>query len=137
MRKLLLLIGGGLVALLIIIAGVSTLTAQLQKQHEKKIATTFIQDTLAGNSQASYSAFSDLAQKSQSQDVWGDIVKKLSSFFKNEQPQFQSLSAISKTQVVADYTITGSDGKYTMSVTLTKAKAGWQVLTFASRLQTN
>jgi len=134
MRKWLLLLGGGLVALLIVITGISTLSTQLQKRHQKQLATTFVQDILANNSQASYAAFSSDAQKSQSQDSWNAIVQKLSSFFKGQTPQFQSITQ-SKTTAVANYAISGKDGDYVVSVTLLKSKAGWQVSTFNSQLK--
>ncbi|HSX06242.1 MAG TPA: hypothetical protein VLG92_00810 [Candidatus Saccharimonadia bacterium] len=136
MRKMFLLLGGGLVALLIIITSVSTLTTQLQKQHEKKAATTFIQAILSNNSQVSYSMFSSAAQTTQSKDDWTAKVQKLSSFFKGKTPTFQQLAQSSGSSAVVNYTIIGSDGKYVMSVALTKEKTGWQVFTFTSQLLT-
>jgi len=127
-------IGGGLLALVIIISGISVLSAQMQKRHEKQIATSFIQNILSDKSQASYDMFSSQAQSTQSKDDWSTLVKKLSSFFKGKTPQFQTLTQI-KTSAAASYAISGKDGDYIMTVTLTKTKAGWQVLTFNSLLK--
>jgi len=136
MRRWLLLLGGGLIALLLIIAGASVLTTKLQERHEKQTTVSFINKVLADNAQASYTMFSSSAQKAQSEDQWAATVQKLSKFFKGKSPQFQTLTT-TKTTVIAHYAITGNDGNYIMIVTLTKTKAGWQVLNFTSRLQTS
>lgn len=133
MRKWLLLIGGGLVALLIIVAGFSAFTAQLETRHQKQAANNFVHYVLTGDHQASYAMFSSVAQKAQSQSSWTASVKKVSTFFKGKTPSFQKLTA-TKDAATVTYTISGSDGDYTMTVTLAKTKAGWQVLTFTSQL---
>lgn len=134
MRKWLMVIGGGLLALVIIFSGISVLSAQLQKRHEKQIATSFIQNILSDRSQASYDMFSSQAQSTQSKDDWSTLVEKLSSFFKGKTPQLQAFTG-SPTSAITTYAISGKDGNYIMSVTLTKTKAGWQVTTFNSMLK--
>jgi len=124
------------VALIIVVTGISALSAQLQKRHEKQLATTFVQNILSDNSQASYAAFSSTAQDNQSKDAWDTLVQKLSTFFKGSTPQFQKLTD-SKTSTAVTYVISGKDGDYLLTVTLSKTKVGWQVLTFNSELKTN
>lgn len=129
------LLGGGLLALLLIVGGVSAFTAQQHAKHEKQLAGTFVTDVLAGDDQNSYAMFGSAAQNTQAQSTWTEQVKKLSSFFKGASPQFQKLTD-SGDKAVVTYTISGSDGNYVLTVTMNKGKADWQVLTFTSLLQT-
>jgi hypothetical protein len=136
MRRLLILLGAGVVGIFIIIAGVSAISANQRTQREKKVATTFVNNVLANNAQGSYAMFSDTAQNIQGADDWAGQVEKVSSFFKGTSATYQTITTENSYQL-ATFTITGSDGKYLMKVQLEPGKTGPLVRAFTSELQAN
>jgi hypothetical protein len=133
MRKILLWVAVALFGSLVLIVGISALNARSQANHEKTTASTFLNGILSDDSTATYNMFGTNAKNSQTPDDWSSQVDKISGFFKDKHPSFQSISA-SGTKTAVTYTIEGTDGDYVMTVNLVGSKDKLKVDSFTSLL---
>lgn len=135
-RKRITIVLGVVIALIVILVGVTVFREHQQSTQLRKVSDAFVANVLADNPKATYEEFTKDTKQNESLTTWTGIVDKTSAFFHGSSATYLSTST-STSDTEVNYSITGSDGKYTFSVRLESINNTWRIATFTSKRNDN